>query len=199
MPGFSFPPGFTIPTPRLQISPFDPNNPTHCAFLVQLWNTDDFISSCRQTKISSPEEASSFLRRKVLGDYAHHGFGLFLVSRQVEDGWKPIGTVSLLKGIPPDPHYLAPDIGYAILPEESGQGYATEAALGLLKYAQEALGVDAVFGFCSAGNKRSRRVLEKIGLEFRGLRALKVFGGDQSAVYVVPDMSEDLSVYGVDH
>ena len=68
-----------------------------------------------------------------------------------------------------------------------------------MEYAQQALGIDAVFGFCSAGNKRSRRVLEKVGLEFRGVRALRVFGGEESAIYVVPGMSEDLSVYGVDH
>jgi RimJ/RimL family protein N-acetyltransferase len=190
--------GFTIPTPRLQISPFDPNDSTHCAFLVQLWNTDDFVSSCGRTGISTPEKASAFLQRKVLGDYAYHGFGMFLVSRQSDEGLKPIGTVSLMKGIPPSPHYLAPDLGYAMLPEESGQGYATEAAKGLLEYAQRERGLDAVFGFCSAANQRSCRVLEKLGMEFRGVKALKVFGGDESAVYVLPGMSEDLGVYGVD-
>ena len=197
MPGFSFPPDFTIPTPRLQISPFNPNNPAHCAFLVQLWNTDGFISSCGKTGITTPEKAHSFLKGRVSEHYAYHGYGTFLVSRQTEDGVKPIGTVSLTRGIPPGPHYLAPDIGFAMLPEECRKGYATEAAKALLEYAGKNLGVEAVFGFCSPANRWSRGALENIGMEFRGVKPLKVFGGEDSAVYVLPGMSDDLSVYNL--
>lgn len=198
MPEFSFPPGFTISTPRLQISPFNPTDPTHCAFLVQLWNTDDFISSCGKTGITTPEKAYSFLQGRVSEHYVYHGYGMFLVSRQADDGVKPIGSVSLTRGIPPGPHYLAPDIGFAMLPEEGRKGYATEAAKGLLEYAKKSLGVDAVFGFCSPTNQRSRGALEKIGMEFRGVRPLKVFGGEDNAVYVLPGMSDDLSIYNLD-
>jgi RimJ/RimL family protein N-acetyltransferase len=123
---------------------------------------------------------------------------MFLVSRHTDDGVKPIGTVSLTRGIPPDPHYLAPDIGFAMLPGECRKGYATEAAKALLEYASKNLGMDAVFGFCSPANQRSRGALEKIGMEFRGVKPLKVFGGEDSAVYVLPGMSDDLSVYNLD-
>ena len=57
-----FPPNFSISTPRLKIHQFDPTNPTRCAFLVQLWNTDDFTSSCGRTGVSTPEKASGFLQ-----------------------------------------------------------------------------------------------------------------------------------------
>ncbi|EKV12736.1 Acyl-CoA N-acyltransferase [Penicillium digitatum] len=198
MPGFSFPPGFTIPTPRLQISPFNPTDPAHCTFLVQLWNTEDFISSCGDTGVTTPEKAASFLENRVLKSYAYYGYGMFLVSRQTDDGVKPVGVVSLLKGIPPDPHYLAPDIGFAMLPEEGRKGYATEAATALLEYVKTCLGVDAVFGFCSPANQRSRGTLEKLGMEFRGVWPLHILGGEESAVYALPGMSEDLSIYNLD-
>lgn len=198
MPGFSFPPDFTIPTPRLQISPFNPADPAHCDFLVQLWNTDDFISSCGKTGVTTTEKASSFLQGRVSEHYAYHGYGIFLVSRRTDDGLQPIGTVSLMRGIPPSPHYLAPDIGFAILPEEGRKGYATEAAKALMEYANKTLGVDAVFGFCSPANQRSRGTLEKLGMEFRGIKPLKVFGSEESAIYALPGMSEDLSVYNID-
>lgn len=87
---------------------------------------------------------------------------------------KLIGTVSLMKGAPPD-GYTVPDIGYAILPNESGNGYATEATLGLLDYARRELGVSEVVGFCGKDDIRSRRVLEKIEMDFRGERRLMVF------------------------
>ncbi|OQE16515.1 hypothetical protein PENFLA_c027G06722 [Penicillium flavigenum] len=87
MPGFSFPPNFTIPTPH------------------------DFISSCGKTGITTPEKAYSSLKGRVFEHYAYPGYGMFLVSRQTDDGMQPVGTVSLTRGIPPGPHYLAPDIG----------------------------------------------------------------------------------------
>jgi RimJ/RimL family protein N-acetyltransferase len=101
-----------------------------------------------------------------------------------------------MKGSPPDPHYLAPDVGYAILPEENGKGYATEAAKGVLEYARKDLGIEDAFGFCAAEDMRSRRVLEKVGLMFRGIADLIVFGGKRSAVYALPSM-EDLTVYNL--
>jgi RimJ/RimL family protein N-acetyltransferase len=193
-----FPPNFIIKTARLQISPFIPTDPIHCNFLVQLWNTEDFINSCGKTSIDTQEKASSFLQRRVLADYARNGYGMYLVAREGENNAKiPIGTVSLMKGAPPDPHYLAPDIGYAILPWESGKGYATEAAKGLIQYARAELGIDAVFGFCAADDKRSCRVLEKVGLKARGVKALSVFGGKESAVYALIGMSANLGVYGL--
>lgn len=198
-----FPPGFAISTSRLQITPFDPDNQKHCEFLVQLWNTDDFINSCGRTSITTPEKASNFIRHRVLQQYSLNQHGWFLVSLKDAEGdngtgtLSPIGLVSLLKGSPPDPHYTAPDIGFTILSEYTGNGYATEAAKGLLAWAHASLGIEAVFGFCDASNLRSGRVLQKIGMRFKGVAELKVFGGNSSALYVLPGMSDDLAVYGL--
>ena len=57
--------------------------------------------------------------------------------------------------------------------------------------------MEAVFGFCSPANRRGRGALENIGMEFRRVKPLKVFGGEDSAVYVLPGMSDDLSVYNL--
>lgn len=193
-----FPLGFAIATPRLQIHPFDPDNLSHCEFLVKLWNTDDFINSSGRTGIDTPEKAAVFIRRRVLADYARNRHGQFLISLvEATQPPKLIGCVSLMKGSPPGPHYLAPDVGYTILPEESGKGYATEASKGLLEYARVELDIHAAFGFCAATDMRSRRVLEKMGMDYRGVAALSVFGGKESAVYTLHGMDEDLSVYNL--
>jgi RimJ/RimL family protein N-acetyltransferase len=193
-----FPPEFAISTPRLRIHPFNPDTLSHCEFLVQLWNTDDFINSCGRTGIDTPEKAAAFIRRRVLADYARNRHGQFLISLVgATQAPKLIGCVSLMKGAPPGPHYLAPDIGYTILPEESGKGYATEAAKGLLEYARFELDIHSALGFCAATDLRSRRVLEKIGMDYRGVAALSVFGGKESAVYSLPGMDKDLGVYNL--
>lgn len=198
---FTVSPTFSIPSERLYISYFSPDSPKNCAFLVKLWNTEEFIKTSGRTGIDTPEKASNFLRNRVHADYARNNYGIFLVSLKPDENATlpestPIGTVSLMKGDSPD-SYLAPDIGYAILPEETGKGYATEAAVALLEYARKELGVDSVFGFCAREDRHSARVLEKIGFEFRGEKKLKVFGGKESSVYVLPGMSQDLSVYNL--
>ncbi|KAJ5379226.1 hypothetical protein N7509_012345 [Penicillium cosmopolitanum] len=194
-----FPAGFNISTSRLHIVPFDPANQTHAEFLVQLWNTEDFINSCGRTSISTPEKASNFIRQRVLQQYSVNQYGMFLVSLKEGENvtLSPIGTVSLMKGAPPDPHFLAPDIGFAVLPKHSGKGYAAEAAKGLLEWAHTDCGVEGAFGFCDPSNRRSRKVLQNIGMEFKGTAELQVFGGKKSAVYALPEMGDDLAVYGL--
>lgn len=199
---FKPPPDFSISTERLHISYLQPGNQTHSAFLHHVWNTEDFIQAEGNTGLNTPEKAGEFIASKVQSDYNRNKHGQMLVSLKpfpeaslAES--KPIGIVSLMKGKPPNA-YAAPDVGYTILPEESSKGYATEAAIGLINYARMELYVDGVFGFCSWKDQRSRRVLEKIGLEFRGERHLKLFGGARSAVYALPGMEQDLKVYGID-
>ncbi|KAF7585409.1 hypothetical protein BBP40_010980 [Aspergillus hancockii] len=196
---FSPPPSFSIPTKRLHISYLQPRNPAHSTFLHHLWNTDDFIQAEGNTGLDTPEKAAKFIVTRVQGDYNRNKHGQMLVllkpyarASLVES--KMIGIVSLMKG----ERYSQPDVGYTILPEKSGKGYATEAAIGLIDYARRELGVEGVFGFCGNGDMRSRRVLEKVGLEFRGERKLKQFSRAPRAVYASPGMAEDLRVYGID-
>lgn len=87
-----------------------------------------------------------------------------------------------MKGDPPN-GYALPDGGFAILPEESGKGYATEARKAIIEWVKRSQNLDGVFRFCNKDNVRSRRVLEKLGLEFRDVRKLRVFGGEESASY----------------
>ncbi|KAJ5745616.1 Acyl-CoA N-acyltransferase [Penicillium odoratum] len=199
---FTASPTFSIPSERLHISYFLPDSPEHCAFLVKLWNTEEFIKSSGRTGIDTPEKASNFLRNRVHADYARNKYGIFVVSLKPYENAPlsestPIGTVSLMKGEPPN-SYLAPDIGYAILPEETGKGFATEAGVALLEYAGRELGVNSAFGFCARDDAHSARVLDKIGFEYRGEKTLKVFGGKESAVYVLPGMNQDLAMYNLD-
>ncbi|KAJ5281327.1 hypothetical protein N7478_006699 [Penicillium angulare] len=193
-----FPAGFTITTPRLRIIPLDPGNQEHCEFLVHLWGTELFTKHLGPSGINDAATAKKFISNRVLADYERNKHGLFLVLLYNEETKQttPIGTASLMKGAPPGAHYLLPDVGFVTLPELNGKGYATEATKGLIEYATKDLGIDGVFGFTGPDNIASRRVLEKAGLEFRGIAELVVFGR-LSAIYTLPGMSQDLSVYGL--
>lgn len=181
---------------ELTLIPFDTTNNSHNDFLVTLWNTPLFIASSGKTGIDTAEKAKAFIERRWIPSYALNGYGTYIVVRNTKPEPQFVGTVGLTKGDSLESH-TAPDLGFAILPEFNGNGYATAASTLLLKHVKQELGIFDAFGFCDPKNEGSRKVLEKVGLEFRGLRKLRAFGGIEGAVYTIPGMDQDLSVYGV--
>ncbi|KAI5209947.1 acyl-CoA N-acyltransferase [Aureobasidium subglaciale] len=172
---------FQITTTRLTISHLDPSNPSHCEFLVSLWNTPEFITMLegKPTSITTPEAAKSLIETRFATDHARNGYGVFLVS--LLESNISIGTVSLLRG--ENSSLLAPDVGFALLSEYMRKGYAVEAAKALLEYAEKALGVKAVFGFCDDWNKASMGVLRNLGMKWEGVKKVKEFGGNEVACW----------------
>ena len=57
------------------------------------------------------------------------------------------------------------EIGYHVGKQFTGNGYATEAALGFLPLMANAIGIPEVYGICLKDNVASCRVLEKCGFE----------------------------------
>jgi RimJ/RimL family protein N-acetyltransferase len=62
------------------------------------------------------------------------------------------------------------EIGYRYLRAAWGQGVATEAGRAVLDHGFRSLGLDPIVAVAARDNTASRRVLEKLGLGYRGLR-----------------------------
>jgi len=60
------------------------------------------------------------------------------------------------------------EIGWALLPEFRGRGYATEIGRAALAYAFDVLGAQAVVSCTVRNNVRSRAVMERIGMRYAG-------------------------------
>jgi len=60
------------------------------------------------------------------------------------------------------------EVGYRLIPEAWGRGFATEGAQALVDYGFDDLDLDRVIGVTHPGNKASQRVLMKAGLEDAG-------------------------------
>lgn len=58
------------------------------------------------------------------------------------------------------------DIGYELNPDCWGQGYATEAAAGVVQFGFGVLGLQRITSWCIADNEASARVLERLGFRF---------------------------------
>lgn len=61
------------------------------------------------------------------------------------------------------------EVGYAIKPSRWGRGFATEAAELFLEYGFEVLGFESIVAVAYEENIGSKRVMEKLGMEFVGL------------------------------
>ncbi|THW27485.1 acyl-CoA N-acyltransferase [Aureobasidium pullulans] len=189
-------PNFLITTPRLTISYLDPSNPFHCQFMINLWNTPEFITMLggKPTSITTPSAAKSLIENRFIADHKRNGYGIYLVSF-LHNGQPgvPIGTVSLMRG--ENSSLLAPDIGFAMLSEYMRKGYAVEAGKALIDYVGKEQGVTAIFGFCNGKNEASMATLRKLGLKWEGLRVVKDFGDDETACWSWG--MEDVREYGL--
>ena len=91
-----------------------------------------------------------------------YGLGVWRASRR--DTGEFIGWYSL-KYTPPT---CDVEVGYRLLHEAWGQGFATEGATELVRYGFDDLGLDKIIGVTHAGNRASQRVLMKAGLSDAG-------------------------------
>ncbi|KAI0743841.1 acyl-CoA N-acyltransferase [Daedaleopsis nitida] len=204
-------PNWHLETPRLYISYPQSSLDAHCDFLVTLYNTPLFIQHAlggKPTSITTRDAARKHIATRFAAWHARNGYGQYLISLKPSSPsasesepripadapfperlarCKPIGTVSLMRGDPDGPTaHAVPDLGFAIVPEETRKGYAREAARALVEYALRELGLRAVLGITDPANAAAMAVFRSMGFEDRGTRALAEFGGQVSAVWVSP-------------
>jgi len=94
-----------------------------------------------------------------------HHIGLFAVELKETNGW--LGFIGL-NYVPKESKYKFDElpfyeIGWRLIPDVWGNGFATEGAEAVLKYAK-AQGLKEVYAFTSENNEPSRKVMEKIGM-----------------------------------
>ncbi|GGE76738.1 GNAT family N-acetyltransferase [Massilia psychrophila] len=130
------------------------------AFYLELVNVPAFIEYIGERGIRTLPAARQAIVDGPMAMQRALGHSLCLVELK-HDG-TPIGICGLIKR-DTLPHV---DIGYAFMPHYGGQGYATEAAAGVLAHAA-ALGIRRVLAITSPGNAGSKAVLRKIGMRFK--------------------------------
>ncbi len=148
-------------------------------FILELLNTPKWHKYIGDYGIDTLEKASDYLRARVLPNYEKFGFGFYIIER-LEDRVR-IGNCGLAvrEGLP------TPDIGYSLLPQYEGQGYAFEAASATVEYAVNTHELEHISAITTVDNTRSRKLLNKLGMKFKKMTTLV---GD----------NEELMLYGID-
>jgi [ribosomal protein S5]-alanine N-acetyltransferase len=153
-----------LETPRLSLRRFEFAD---APFVVTLLNQPSFIANIGDRGVRSIEDAHCYLREGPMAMYEKHGFGLWQVLRN-SDG-APLGMCGLLKR----DNLPDVDIGYAFLPEYWGAGFALEAAEATVRHGARKFGLKRVIAVVSQGNTASMRVLEKLGLQYERMFAMR--------------------------
>lgn len=114
--------------------------------------------------ILSHEESDQMVMR-MQAKIDKRGWGLWAVSvPNVSEFIGFIGLNDVDKAFFPVHFAPAIEIGWRLAFDYWGKGYATEGAKACLKYGFESLKLDEIVSFTAVQNKRSRKVMEKIGM-----------------------------------
>ena len=71
------------------------------------------------------------------------------------------------------------DVGWYIDPDYQGQGYATEAAVAVLDFMFNEVGITEIRTSAAAINRGSWRIMEKLGFEYDGTQMSSYYNGDE--------------------
>lgn len=146
-----------IRTERLVLRPFTIDD---APFILRLVNEPSWIENIGDRHVHSIADAQAYLENGPMKNYRELGFGFWMVER-LDDG-SPIGMC----GITQRTYLDHPDLGFALLPEYTGMGYAMEAAQATVRYARTTLGLPVLYAFALPANNRSIRLLEKLNFTY---------------------------------
>ena len=112
----------------------------------------------------SKTESDQMVKRMQAG-LEERGFGLWAASEiRTQNFIGFIGLNAVEQSTLPVHFAPAIEVGWRLAFDYWGKGYATEGAKAALKYGFQALRLKEVVSFTAAQNKRSRRVMERIGM-----------------------------------
>ncbi len=131
--------------------------PADAAFMLKLLNQPSWIRNIGDRGVRTLEDAERYIDARMLEPFRTLGYGMGVIELKATGA--PVGLCGLVKrDTLPDP-----DLGFALLDEHAGQGYALEAAAAMVQHARQVLRIPRLLAITSPGNERSGRVLEKLG------------------------------------
>jgi RimJ/RimL family protein N-acetyltransferase len=145
-----------VETARLRLRLFTPDDLER---LCELTSDPEVMRYIGYGHTFSREETRANLD-KIMEGFRRRGYGRWALER------RDTGTLIGYCGFSTMNPEVGVEVAYLLAREEWGKGYALEAGRATLRYAFETLGLDSVAGITLHGNRRSRTVLERLGMKF---------------------------------
>jgi RimJ/RimL family protein N-acetyltransferase len=149
-----------IETARLRLHEFVEGSGEDAAFMLELLNDPGFLRYIGDRGVHTLEQSHAYLLKGPISSYRNLGFGLYRIEEK--SALRSIGVCGLVKRDTLDDV----DLGYALLADSCGQGYAREAAAAVLARARAELPLRRIVAITDPANQASIALLEKLGFVF---------------------------------
>jgi ribosomal-protein-alanine N-acetyltransferase len=170
-----------LSTPRLQLRPF--GRPDFDVFVDEML-TDPMVVEFYHFYRQEADLAA--IRAKAEDDFWQHfetsraqsGYEVFAILDRTDEsmvGWAGLLETSL------SAQYDGPELQYMLRSEVHGRGYATEAAIEVVRSARETNSCRTIIATVDIPNIGSIRVLEKLGFELDG--EIDAYGSSEMFLY----------------
>ena len=162
-----------LTTPRLLLQPFDEH---HREGLRQL-NSNLQVMRYVTGRAETPEETAAFVAR-VKAAWNDLGYSWWAFIDRSTEQLVGAGCIQNLQRDTANPL----EIGWRLLPEVWGKGYASEAALAMAGFAFDTLATPQLLAVCHQDNADSARVMQRLGMHYRGVER---WYNTDTAVYAI--------------
>ena len=125
-------------------------------FVINILNSKGWLDNIGDRKVRTIADAEKYMKEKMIPDYHNSGFGMYVLELKVTNtliGMSGLVDRSGLEGI---------DLGFALLEEYQGKGFAFEANREVVEHAKEK-DINLLKAITLPANKPSRKLLEKLG------------------------------------
>ena len=126
--------------------------------IIQWWNDPEYMGEFQDTTEMSDEQIRNLYK-------CEDGSARFII----EKNSKRIGHISAWKS------FAGMEIGFAIIPDERGKGYGTDAIMLMIDYLFDNTDVERIQARPRVRNVISRRVLENAGFSLEGIMRKGMF------------------------
>lgn len=130
-------------------------------FIFDLYNRPKFIQYIGNRNVNTAEDAENYILNRFVPQIERLGYGNYLLV--TKDSNEKIGAVGIFEREGLD----VVDIGYSLLEEFEGKGYAFEAAQKVKSIGMDEFGLAKISAIISKENLSSQKLIEKLGLKLK--------------------------------
>lgn len=125
------------------------------AFIYELVNQPSWLRFIGDKGVNNLQDAQTYIQ-SILDVYTKYGFGLYRVEKN------SIGEAIGICGLVKRKSLQDFDIGFALLSQHEGNGYAFESASALLRLAKNTFKLSRIAAICTPDNHSSIKLIEKL-------------------------------------
>ena len=148
-----------LETARLRLEPF---HDSHYEGLRLMDNDSSVMRYINKGIVKTPEETWESIRR-VQARWDKYGFSWWAIKEKVSGVMVGAACLQHLANVENAPL----EIGWRLVPEQNGKGYATEAAKAIIDFATEQTGATYLVAVADPENIPSQRVMQRLGMTYK--------------------------------